>query len=84
MTPANRTARDMRRLRRKAEEIIRQVGHFERNTARGAEDTIRALVGDGYAREAAAISGRMARRWRRSRNAERRAAKVSAGRPESR
>lgn len=66
MTRPDLLTRDFRRLRKLALEIIEQVGHYERNTATGADDTIRAILVHGRTKQMDAIGRRLRRRWERA------------------
>lgn len=59
--------RDFRKLRSLAQEVIEQCGHFERNIAKGADDTIRGVVVAGTTEIMAIVGRRLYRRWRRNR-----------------
>lgn len=64
---------DFRRLKKLALEVIEQVGHFERITARGGDDTIRSILVLSRTEEIARVGRRLSRRWYKKDAAKRRA-----------
>jgi len=62
---ASQNHRDAVRLRSLAQEVIRQVGFYLRNTAQGSDDDIRFLLMETDVRKMGRVVGTAARRWRR-------------------
>ena len=64
-------ARDAKRLRKLAQDVIRQVGFFEDNTAEGHNDEIRWLFIANEVQKMLAVTMRAERRyWRESMEAQ--------------
>ena len=62
---ASQNHRDAVRLRNLAQEVIRQVGFYLRNTAQGSDDDIRFLLMETESRKMTRVAGTAARRWKR-------------------
>ena len=63
-------ARDASRLRKLAQEVIRQVDFYRRNSGK-SDDTIRFLIIGGYVQKMSNVATRAEKRWRRGYEARR-------------
>lgn len=70
MTLSQPWKRDLRAVKRLAREVLDQVEHFERNTAAGSDDRVRALFIWPRAATLEAKARRMERRYYRDRARE--------------